>query len=376
MAFINIPLKDNNTNLTPDEFNYFVNKVNSLKLSILQGSGFVGSLRISDTPDIDGWYFASDSGTYVNAGNLDVLLDGKLNIIIVSNNATTFSLVETALNFTLSQTFDKTSITQVSSDKATYDGLIPFIPTNSDFVDLSTNQTIAGNKTFTGSTSTDQITVSGLASLAGDVRLNSGKKITLDSNTDSFAYIKQIVLAENEVPAKGVIYGAENGHHFINGEDNAYDIVKAGSFVADGGTSSQFLKADGTRDSVTYATSGELSTLNDSVNTESARSIEADNAFKDAFKISETYDELRYSSRVLGDGGVVESLICIISDLDSSTINTTSNTIGGVLPIGMTTTQVLAIIAPETGLTVYNTTLNTLCFFDGGGWQKVSHTAM
>jgi len=97
MAFINIPGKDNSTTLSPDEFNYFVNKVNSLKLAILQGSGFVGALRISDIPDIDGWYFASESGVYTNAGNLSVQLDGNLNVIVVSNFGTTFSLIETPI---------------------------------------------------------------------------------------------------------------------------------------------------------------------------------------------------------------------------------------------------------------------------------------
>ncbi len=97
MAFINIPAKDNNTTLTPDEFNYFVNKVNSLKLAILQGSGFVGGLRISDVPTIDGWYFASETGTYTNAGGLAVELNGQLNVIIVSNSATTFSIVTTPI---------------------------------------------------------------------------------------------------------------------------------------------------------------------------------------------------------------------------------------------------------------------------------------
>ena len=97
MAFINIPGKDNSTTLSPDEFNYFVNKVNSLKLAILQGSGFVGALRISDTPDIDGWYFATESGIYTNAGNLSVELSGQLNVIIVSNFGTTFSLVTTPI---------------------------------------------------------------------------------------------------------------------------------------------------------------------------------------------------------------------------------------------------------------------------------------
>lgn len=97
MAFINIPGKDNSTTLSPDEFNYFVNKVNSLKLAVLQGSGFVGALRISDVPNIDGWYFATESGTYTNAGNINVQLDGNLSVIVVSNFGGTFTLIETPI---------------------------------------------------------------------------------------------------------------------------------------------------------------------------------------------------------------------------------------------------------------------------------------
>jgi hypothetical protein len=98
MAFINLPRKDSDTTLSPDEFNYLVNKINSLKLAILQGSGFVGSLRISDVPTIDGWYFASEEGVYSNAGGFDVNLTAKLTVIIVSNFASTFSIVETPFN--------------------------------------------------------------------------------------------------------------------------------------------------------------------------------------------------------------------------------------------------------------------------------------
>ena len=47
---------------------------------------------------------------------------------------------------------------------------------------------------------------------------------------------------------------------------------------------------------------------------------------------------------------------------------------GVVLP-NKTTTQISAISAPDTGAMVYNTTLNTICFYNGT-WQKVSHTAM
>jgi hypothetical protein len=42
----------------------------------------------------------------------------------------------------------------------------------------------------------------------------------------------------------------------------------------------------------------------------------------------------------------------------------------------MTTTQINAIGSPANGLIAYNTTLAVLCFYDGSGWKKVSHSAM
>ena len=42
----------------------------------------------------------------------------------------------------------------------------------------------------------------------------------------------------------------------------------------------------------------------------------------------------------------------------------------------MTTTQINAIASPAAGLVVYNTTLAVLCFYDGTGWKKVTHSAM
>jgi hypothetical protein len=48
----------------------------------------------------------------------------------------------------------------------------------------------------------------------------------------------------------------------------------------------------------------------------------------------------------------------------------------GVLVPRMTTTQINAIGSPANGLIAYNTTLAVLCFYDGTGWKKVSHSNM
>jgi hypothetical protein len=42
----------------------------------------------------------------------------------------------------------------------------------------------------------------------------------------------------------------------------------------------------------------------------------------------------------------------------------------------LTTSQINLIITPQEGMQVYNSTLHTLCFYNGSSWQKVSSTSM
>jgi hypothetical protein len=57
-------------------------------------SGYRGFLAIADIPTEDGYYYASESGTYTNAGGLVVSLTNTLTIINVSGTQTVFSKVE------------------------------------------------------------------------------------------------------------------------------------------------------------------------------------------------------------------------------------------------------------------------------------------
>jgi len=61
---------------------------------------------------------------------------------------------------------------------------------------------------------------------------------------------------------------------------------------------------------------------------------------------------------------------------NASALLDVSSTTKGVLLPRMSTTQINAISSPAEGLTVYNTVLSTLCFFNGVSWQKVTSTAM
>jgi len=59
----------------------------------------------------------------------------------------------------------------------------------------------------------------------------------------------------------------------------------------------------------------------------------------------------------------------------SALLDLTSTTKGLLLP-RMTTAQINAIATPAAGLTIYNTTLALICFYNGTAWQKVTATAM
>ena len=57
-------------------------------------AGYRGSLAIADTPTEDGYYYASESGTYVNAGGLVVSLSDQITIISVIGTQTVFTKIE------------------------------------------------------------------------------------------------------------------------------------------------------------------------------------------------------------------------------------------------------------------------------------------
>ena len=76
--------------------------------------GFKGSLLISDTPIIDGWYIAAENGTYTNAGGVVVTLLNTFNIIIVSSTQTVFELIEVPLTITVNGIIESGNIDAVS----------------------------------------------------------------------------------------------------------------------------------------------------------------------------------------------------------------------------------------------------------------------
>jgi len=66
----------------------------------------------------------------------------------------------------------------------------------------------------------------------------------------------------------------------------------------------------------------------------------------------------------------------VINDTGSNVGSVLFNNDEGIVLPRLTTTEINAISLPNTGLTVYNTTLNTICFYNGSSWQKVNHANM
>ena len=66
----------------------------------------------------------------------------------------------------------------------------------------------------------------------------------------------------------------------------------------------------------------------------------------------------------------------IVNDTGTNVGSVLFNNDEGVALPRLTTTEINAISLPAQGLMAYNTTLNTICFYNGSSWQKVNHANM
>lgn len=90
-------------------------------INSLSGVAFRGDIQISDTPSNDGWYFASESGTYTNAGNLVVNLNNRISIIIITSTQTVFNQIVIPVSFPIETTFNDTDNANAGSMDAISD---------------------------------------------------------------------------------------------------------------------------------------------------------------------------------------------------------------------------------------------------------------
>jgi hypothetical protein len=70
-------------------------------LKTVDDTAFKGSIAIADVPSENGWYFASESGTYTNCGGLVIDTSDNIAIIIISGTFDTFNKIDIPVNITI-----------------------------------------------------------------------------------------------------------------------------------------------------------------------------------------------------------------------------------------------------------------------------------
>ena len=84
-------------------------------LKTVDDTAFKGSIAIADVPSENGWYFASESGTYTNCGGLVIDTADNIAIIIVSGTFDTFNKIDIPVNITIDATPLSGSLNAVES---------------------------------------------------------------------------------------------------------------------------------------------------------------------------------------------------------------------------------------------------------------------
>ena len=85
-------------------------------LKTVDDTAFKGSIAIADVPSENGWYFASESGTYTNCGGLVIDTSDNIAIIIVSGTFDVFNKIDIPVNITIDATVIDGSLNAVSGN--------------------------------------------------------------------------------------------------------------------------------------------------------------------------------------------------------------------------------------------------------------------
>jgi len=234
---------------------YFTDSRARLALSFVAGSGAYNSTT--------GVITIPTNNTQITNGSNYITLTSLSASTGISYNSTTGAISSTITQYTDALARAAISLTTTgTSGAATYTAGVLNIPNYSTdlsgYVTLGTAQTISGAKTFT---SNIQLGVVGTGNpTATPLTINLGDSYS----TVAGANLKLRLFAASD----GAVYGigvsgsqmdfnvpATAQYKFWTGPAIFVSNVTASSFIKSGGTSSQFLKADGSVDSSTYLTS-------------------------------------------------------------------------------------------------------------------------
>ena len=146
-------------------------------LKTVDDTAFKGSIAIADVPSENGWYFASESGTYTNCGGLVIDTTDNIAIIIVSGTFDTFNKIDIPVNITIdaiptsgsSNAVESNGVFNELSSKAnTYIGKNKFNYQDNTILDTSYFSNSSGN-IETGATADNSLITEYIPVTAGDV---------------------------------------------------------------------------------------------------------------------------------------------------------------------------------------------------------------
>jgi hypothetical protein len=139
----------------------------------------------------------------------------------------------------------------------------------------------------------------------------------------------------------------------------------------------QLLESSSPKWSIASYGGGIFTFYNDGINQEALGITAANIAkFGNRLLVAGGTDDATNALQVNGSAKITTVAVVGAATSASSAQLTVTSTTRGFLPPRMTDTQVRAIASPTAGLTVYNTTLNLLCFHNGTAWQRVTATTM
>lgn len=221
------------------------------------------------------------------------------------------------------------------------------------------------------------------------IGVTGSPKIKWDESEDAIQFIEKLLLGTNAILSKTVNGSSYSSKMSLDTDtttdSGGIDITRHGSSDASYGSIS-LLRSRGTHASPTIVQSGDLISSivglgYDGVDYEPAASIEiysdqtpGSNDMPGRIDFKTVPDGSRTLTNVMRIGQRSDVMIGTTTSNLSAIFNVESTTKGSRPSPQMTTVQRDAIGTPVTGLSVYNTTLNTYDFYNGTSWLNLLDT--
>ena len=335
-------------------------------------SSFNAFLTVYNLSDVAAVKLNSFGSSYLNGGNVGIGTTSPSAKLDVAGTG----------KFTGQVTIPATPVASTDAASKSYvDGQVGASGTLQEVTD--NGNTTTNSITFAGGTSTGNILINRTDSTEARLTINTNKSFGRQFYLENKGNVQEIV-AENNLTVKTfnndtqIVLeggGSTDNIQFITDESEGMRITSAGNVGI--GTTSPSEKLD-VVGNIKVADEGEIYIQG---STSARKIVRLDNTTdKGLITLNRTDTTKVVISADFVNGGHtyfngLNTNVGIGTDSPLAKLDITSTTDGVLLP-RMTTTQVNAISSPENGLTVYNTTLNTLCFYNGSSWQKVTSANM